>query len=86
MLHDYSTEEFVDYVQSLGNKPEIDINLSDTMKTLSYDTLISLFLNKFIDILNNDKWGAKCIDTKKYCVFHAQGGQKKFSIMCHNCG
>ena len=83
---DCFTEYFVDSVKSLENKTEIDNTISDTVTTLYHDKLITLFDNKYIDILNRDEWEYKYLDKNKDSAFNSKGGQKLKSVMCYNCG
>ena len=56
------------------------------MTTFSNDKLISLFENKYMDILNYDEWEATSIDKNQGSDFNDKGGKKPNPVMCYNCG
>ena len=85
-FRDCSTEELVDFVKYLESKLEIDNTLSDTVTTFSHDKIISLFENKYTDILNCDEWETKSLENNQGSDFNTQGGQKLKSVMCYNYG
>ena len=85
-FQDCSTEEFVQFVQGIERKLELDHILSNAVQkfTVSYELLLSHFEVKYLDLMDRGEWVAKSVTKDQDSSFNVNEGKKK--TICFNCG
>lgn len=78
-FQDCSTEEFVQFVQGIERKIELDHLFSNAVQKIqiSYETLLSQFETKYLDLMGRGEWAAKSITKGQDSSFNVNEGKKE---------
>ncbi|GFH61162.1 hypothetical protein CTEN210_17638 [Chaetoceros tenuissimus] len=85
-FQDCSTDEFVQFVQGIERKLELDHLFSNAVQKLiiCYKQLLSQFEAKYLDLLDRGEWVAKSVTKGQDSSFNVNEGKKE--TICFNCG